>query len=67
MRNRKAQGGMEGLIALGIIFMIFIGVYMISNSKNSDLINVNKEIVEREDCFKIANLITSIYNLGESS
>jgi len=42
---------MEGLIALGIIFMIFIGVYMISNSKNSDLINVNKEIVEREDCF----------------
>jgi len=63
-KNKKAQSAIEATVAFGIIFFIFIVVYLIYTEKNQDLLSAHKIIDEREDCLKITNGISSIFTLG---
>jgi GTP-sensing pleiotropic transcriptional regulator CodY len=67
MKSKYGQVGYEALIAFGIIFILFIGTYMIYGEKSRDLIISARELEERADCLKVANAYTSIFTLGKES
>lgn len=65
--KKRGQAGIEAVVALGIIFFLFIGVYLIYTAKNRDLSFSKKVIEEREDCLKLANAIVNTFTLGDSA
>ena len=62
--KRKAQAGIEALITIGIIIIIFIGIYSIYTTKNSDLETTELILDEQEDCLKLSSLITNTFISG---
>lgn len=66
-KMKKSQAALEAMIALGVIFILFIGVYGIYLLKNSDVIRSRQHLEEREDCLKMANAITSAFLLKDSA
>ncbi|MBI4153118.1 hypothetical protein HY497_01225 [Candidatus Woesearchaeota archaeon] len=65
--KKKAQAGMEAMIAIGVIFVLFLGTYLMYMAKNSDVVRSQQQLNEREDCFKVANGITNAFTLGDST
>ncbi len=64
---KRAQVAIEGILAWGIIFLIFLGVYSFYIDKNDDLIQLEDKIKEHEDCLQIANLITGTLLLNDGT
>ncbi|MBU0469853.1 MAG: hypothetical protein KKA62_05410 [Nanoarchaeota archaeon] len=65
--EKKGQTGIEGLVILCIIFLIFIAMFLVYLSKNRDLIVFEKELEERSDCLKLANAINQMFALSDSA
>ena len=67
MNGKKAQIGVEALIAIGVIFFLFLGMYALYETKKGDLLRAEEELKEREECLNIATLATTIFVLGENA
>ncbi|MBS3165599.1 hypothetical protein J4444_00610 [Candidatus Woesearchaeota archaeon] len=64
---KRAQAGVEGMIAVGIIFFLFMGVYLVYIEKQHLVTLTNQELQEHRDCLLLSNAITTILILGEGS
>jgi hypothetical protein len=65
--KKKGQVSIEALMAIAILLILFIGIYAIYFTKSQELNLAQKEIKEKEDCTKIANLLTNTFILGENT
>lgn len=66
-RSKKAQAGVEGMVMLGVVFMIFLGAYAVSIIQQRSVVVAEKEIEEREECLLLANTIVSVYELDQQA
>ena len=63
MKNTKAQVAMESMVMLGILLLMFIGVYAFYSTQNNE-INVERSYIEeQEECMQLAQGIISTYML----
>lgn len=64
---KKAQHAVEGMIVLGVVFLIFFFLFFLYQTKSSDVGASGKIIGYRDDCQKIATAITNTYILGPNA
>lgn len=67
MKSSKGQAGTEAIIALGIILFLFISVYLIYITESGKLLKENDELVEKEGCLELVNVIVNVFNSGEGT
>jgi hypothetical protein len=67
IRNKRGQAAIESLIVFGIVFFIFIAIFMLYTDKNHDIRLTEKELNLLDDCTKIANHIDNLYLIGSGS
>lgn len=65
--QKKGQGGIEAMILIGVLMVVFLGVYLVYQAKNRAVLRVGQEIEERENCFQLANALTTIFVLGDTA
>ncbi|HIG93631.1 TPA: hypothetical protein HA234_05540, partial [Candidatus Woesearchaeota archaeon] len=65
--KQKGQAGIEALFAIGVIVILFIGIYAVYNDKSRNLLAVEQELRQREVCVGLANDIVSVFTLGEGT
>jgi len=63
----KGQVGVELIISISIILVIFLGFFFFYTSKNSDIINEGKNLNKRNECFKISSLIGQAISVGDGT
>ena len=64
---KKAQVSIEWMMAIGIIFMIFILIYGISIDKRRDIVKSENYIGLKNECYKLAEGITSAFLNGNGT
>jgi hypothetical protein len=67
MKNTHGQAGLEGLIVLGVIFLMFTGLMLLYFAKNNDVLNSQSYLGEKKDCLALANTISTVFILGSGS
>ena len=67
MRSTKAFVTLEAVVFIGIIFLLFIGSYVVYVAKVRDLITSQREVREIGECNRVAAAITSIFLLGDGA
>ena len=65
--NKKAQVGIEALVGIAVVFFIFLGMFILYETKRSDVFRAEQELKEREECLSIATLVTTIFILGDDT
>src|SRR3989344_5787921 len=61
---KKAQHAIEGMIVLGVVFLIFFFLFFLYQTKSRDVNLSGKQMGYRDDCQRISNAITNTYMLG---
>jgi hypothetical protein len=67
IRYKRGQAAIESLIVFGIVFFIFIAIFMLYTDKNHDIRLTEIELELLDDCTKIANNIDNLYFIGSGS
>lgn len=66
MQRKKAQGGVEFIFAVGIVLLIFLALLFISIDKRNEVKDAEDFIDKRNECIKVANSISTVFNYGGS-
>ena len=65
--SKKGQTGIEGMIALGIVFFLFLGAYALFTAQQRTLTVSSKEVQEKEECLLLASSIVNIFVLDQNA
>ena len=67
MKTQKAQAGLEVLMALGILAIIFGMIYVVYTFKSEDLLRSKEYLKERGECLSLATSIGNVFTLGNNA
>ena len=63
----KGQAAVEVLVVLGILLLMFLGVFALYNAKRADVYRSEDILQERADCLQLTNAFMHIFTLGDSA
>ncbi len=55
------------MVVIGVIFILFLGVYLIYSQKNGEVLHSQQELREREECLQLATAFVNVFVLGENA